>query len=154
MCEEKTILGWLSINGRSGVSQSFLQCVSFFLTVFPELPNFLSRTRRHTCVKTILGWLSINGRWSGVSQCFLQCSLVPNLLSSLLALDPFLLISYSQCLIGRRWSNTATPFVFFLLLFFSFQNNNKIKTNSQNKPACAVLVSWSNLNTSTTRYGR
>ena len=68
---------------------------------------------------------------------------------------PFLLISYSQCLIGRRWSNTATPFVFFLLLlFFSFQNNNKIKTNSQNKPACAVLVSSSNPNTSTTRYGR
>ena len=116
MCEEKTILGWLSINGRSGVSQSFLQCVSFFLTVFPELPNFLCRSRRHTCVKTILGWLSINGRWSGVSQCFLQCSLVPNLLSSLLALHPFLLISYSQCLIvvPIKYCNIGPLFLFFL----------------------------------------
>ena len=64
--------------------------------------------------KTILGWLSINVR-SGVSQSFLQCRL-PFFSAFFLRLRPFLLISYSQCLIvvPIKYCNIGPLFLFFL----------------------------------------
>ena len=97
----------------------------------PMLPSlFVMKSKASPIVCGV--WLFINGSGHfGVQVCRVafynrpppsfesSCTQVPL---------PFLLISYSQCLIGRRWSNTATPFVFFLLiLFFLFKTTTKSK---------------------------